>query len=100
MLSDTTMEYGEQLTTALLGLDKLYADEQGMTDGDDNHIERLVVLNMSKSHKPDDFAGYADAIDRFQTLQAEAAGLPEPDRQVYYDETCGSAIAFATWRSS
>ena len=55
---------------------------------------------MSKSHKPAPFDGYAGAIDRFQTLQAEAAGLPEPDRQVYYRETCGSAIAFATWRSS
>jgi hypothetical protein len=100
MLSDSTMEYGEQLTTALLGLDALYAAEQGHVEGDDNHIERLVVLNMSKSHKPAPFGGYADAIDRFQTLQAEAAGLPEPDRQVYYRETCGSAIAFATWRSS
>lgn len=100
MLSDTTMEYGEKLTRALLGLDKLYADEQGITDGDGNHIERLVVLNMSKSHQPEAFSGYGDAIDRFQTLQGEAAGLPEPDRQLYYNETCGSAIAFATWRSS
>lgn len=100
MLSDATMKFGEQLTAALLGLDALYAAEQGITGDDDNHIERLVVLNMSKSHKPEPFSGYADAIDRFQTLRAEAAGLPEPDRQIYYDETCGSAIAFATWRSS
>lgn len=100
MLSDATMAYGEQLTEALLGLDVLYAAEQGYAEGDDNHIERLVVLNMSKSHRPKAFSDYAHAMDRFQTLQAEAAGLPEPDRQVYYDETCASAVAFATWRSS
>ena len=100
MISDDTMAYGEQLTAALLGLDKLYAGEQGMTGDDDNHIERLVVLNMSTSHKPDDFSDYAHAIERFRTLQAEAAGLAEPDRQVYYDETCASSVAFATWRSS
>lgn len=100
MLSDTTMEYGERLTSALLGLDALYAAEQGITDGDGNHIERLVVLDMSKSHKPEPFSDYADAIDRFQSLQGEAAGLPEPDRQVYYGETTNSAVAFATWRAS
>ena len=100
MISDATMEYGERLTEALLGLDALYASEQGIERGDDRNIERLVVLNMSTTHRPEPFGDYADAIDRFQTLQAEAAGLPEPDRQVYYAETCGSAVAFATWRSS
>ncbi|HET9661669.1 MAG TPA: hypothetical protein VFP05_15150, partial [Thermomicrobiales bacterium] len=100
MLSDTTMEYGEQLTSALLGLDALYAEEQGITEDDGNHIERLVVLNMSKSHKPEQFSDYADAIDRFQSLQGEAAGLAEPDRQIYYGETSASAVAFAMWRSS
>ena len=48
MLSDATLSYGEDLTSALLGLDTLYASEQGMGQrGAGGDIERLVVLNMS-----------------------------------------------------
>lgn len=101
VLSAPTLAYAEEMTTALLGLDALYASEQevaGETPGDD--IERLVVLNMSTSHQPEPFAGYPDAITRFTELQQRAAGLPEPDRRRYYDQACGSAVAFATWRAS
>ena len=99
VLSDHTLAYAEEMTTALLGLGELYAAEQtgaGETPGDD--IERLVVLNMSTTHQPESFAGYAGAIARFAELQQGAAALPEPDRRRYYDQACGSAVAFATWR--
>jgi hypothetical protein len=99
MLSDATLAFGESLTTALLGLDELYAAEQektGTSSGAD--LERLVVLNLSTTHRPDAFGGYASAIEHFEQLRHEAGRLPEPDRRRYYDQACASAIAFATWR--
>ncbi|MGH2550449.1 MAG: hypothetical protein ACRDHN_13730, partial [Thermomicrobiales bacterium] len=100
MLSDRTIDFGESFTTALLGLDALYAAEQQKPDTDaSSDIERLVVLNMSTTHQPDSFAGYDEAIARFQELSQLAGALPELDRQVYYRETSESAIAFAEWRS-
>ncbi|MGI8475637.1 MAG: hypothetical protein ACR2OO_04615 [Thermomicrobiales bacterium] len=98
-LSDATLRYAEELTTALLGLDALYAREQGKDPfSGDADIDRLVVLNMSTTHRPDAFASYFDAQARFGELRDAAAALPEADRQVYYRQTCGSAISFATWR--
>ena len=101
MLSDSTLKFGEQFCTALLGLDALYAEEQaavGSTDG--SSIERLVVLNMSKTHQPDALGSYDKAIARFAELRDQAASLPEADRQLYYAQASQSAIAFAEWRSA
>jgi hypothetical protein len=101
VLSDATFQFGEELTTALLGLDALYADEQGKGErGSGGDIERLVVLNMSKSHRPEPFESYAAAIARFTEFAARAVSLPEPDRRLYYRQTCQSSIAFAEWRSN
>lgn len=98
MLSEKTYQYAEELTTALLGLDALYADHLGKgKSGTVVDIERLVVLNLSEHHKPDDFADFAAARARFQELQPRAESLPEPDRRRYYAQTCASEIAFATW---
>lgn len=100
MLSDATLRYGEGFAEALLGLDALYAAEQaadGAAPSDD--IERLVVLNMSDTHQPEPFDGYAAAIARFTDLATEADGLPEADRRRYYRQAAESAVAFATWRS-
>jgi hypothetical protein len=100
MLSDATYRFGEELTTALLGLDALYAQERGKGERrNGGDIERLVVLNMSKTHQPEHFASYADAKARFAELRERAGALPEPDRKLYYTQTCDSSIAFATWRS-
>jgi hypothetical protein len=99
MLSDATMLYAEELTPALLGLDTRYATERGKSaGGTGGDVERLVVLNLSDRHIPDDFATYSVARHRFAELRALAAELPEPDRRIYYAQTCASAIAFATWR--
>jgi hypothetical protein len=99
MLSDKTLSYGESFTTALLGLDALYAAEQQKPDTEAaSDIERLIVLNMSTTHRPENFAGYAEAIARFQELALRAESLPEPDRRVYYREASQSAVAFAEWR--
>ncbi len=101
MLSDRTMDYGEGLATALLGLDALYAAEQtteGAEIGDD--IERYVVLNMSTTHTPDAFSDYDAVITRFTELAAGADGLPEVDRRRYYRQAAESAVAFATWRTT
>jgi len=101
MLSDATMRFGESLTTALLGLDALFALEQSKpatSSGGD--IERLVVLNLSPTHEPDAFDSYADADARFTELKRDAGNLPEPDRKLYYDQVCASALAFITWRTA
>lgn len=102
-LSDATLCYAEELTTALLGVDALYHAEQGPSDAPPGSTaeamrERLVVLNMSTTHRPDRFADYADARARFGELQQRAADLPEPDRRLYYDQCCYSTLAFIRWR--
>ena len=91
MLSDATLAYAEELTTALLGVDALYRAESGDQDG-------LVVLNMSTSHQPEQFASYDDARARFADLERRAAELPEPDRQLYYAQACRSTLAVISWR--
>jgi hypothetical protein len=92
MLSDATLTYAEDLTTALLGVDALYRAESGDLDG-------LVVLNMSTEHQPAAFASYADARAGFGDLERRAAALPEPDRQLYYTQVCRSTLAFMRWRA-
>jgi hypothetical protein len=91
MLSDETMAYAEELTTALLGVDALYRRESGDADG-------LVVLNMSVRHRPEPFASYPEAQARFRELERRAEALPEPDRQLYYAQVCRSTLALARWR--
>jgi len=91
MLSDVTMAYAEELTTALLGVDALYRRDSGDADG-------LVVLNMSTNHRPEQFASYAEARARFGELERRAEVLPEPDRQLYYVQVCRSTLAFMRWR--
>ncbi|HEY7031356.1 MAG TPA: hypothetical protein VH482_08525 [Thermomicrobiales bacterium] len=99
MLSDATMRYAEDLTSALLGLDSLYASEQGKAAGDAGvDMERLVVLNLSDRHSPEPYATYADARNRFEELRERATELPEADRRIYYAQTCVSSLAFARWR--
>jgi hypothetical protein len=98
MLSNATLRYAEELTAALLGLDALYARRRGKgASGGDVDMDRLVVLNLSDRHQPEALAGYPDARARFDELQSQSRELPEPDRALYYAQTCGSAIAFATW---
>src|SRR5262245_55019075 len=92
MLSDATLAYAEELTVALLGVDALYRAESGDPDG-------LVVLNMSRSHRPATFASYADARECFADLERQAAELPEPDRRRYYAQACQSTLAFIRWRN-
>jgi hypothetical protein len=84
------MAFGEEATTALLGVDALYRAEV-----DD---EGLAVLNMSTTHRPEPLANYTEAITRFGELRRRTPSLPEADRQLYYDQLCGSTIAFCRWR--
>lgn len=92
-LSDATFAFGEDLTAALLGLDTLYRAESGDGDG-------LVVLNLDPARRPEPFADYAAAGDRFAALAARAETLPEPDRRIYYAQTCRSAQAVIRWRTA
>ena len=79
MLSDRTMTYAEQVTTALLGVDALYRQESGDEEG-------LVVLDMSAGrYIPEPFISYSDARQRFNELKMEVSSLPEADRRRYYD---------------
>ncbi len=92
MISDQTMAYAEQITTALLGVDALYRQESGEEEG-------LVVVNMSPGrHTPEQFESYSAARQRFSALRVAAAGLPEADRRLYYDQLCHSTLAFMQWR--
>lgn len=91
-LSDATLDFGEDLTRALLGLDHLYRAEAGDADG-------LVVLNMARDYQPELFSDYAAARERFTALAVRAAMLPEPDRQLYYAQTCRSSLAVIRWRN-
>jgi hypothetical protein len=93
MLSDATLAYAEEVTTALLGVDALYRAE-----GNDD-IDGLVVLNMSTSHRPESFGDYAAARGRFAELESRAAELPEADRRLYYSQACRSTLAFIRWRA-
>ena len=101
MLSDASLAFGEQFAEALLGLDRLYAEEQGKGDaGETGDIERLVVLNMSKTLRPREYSSYADAIEHLSELKRLAGELPELDRRIYYSEAVESAIKFSIWRTA
>lgn len=91
MLSDRTLAYAEELTSALLGVDALYRAETSDQDA-------LVVVNMSTTHQPAPYESYADAVTQFTDLQRRAGALPEPDRQRYYAQACHSTLAFIHWR--
>jgi hypothetical protein len=92
MISNQTLAYGEQVISALLGVDALYRQESGDEEG-------LVVLNMSAGrHKAQLFDSYTDAKQAFSALRKEASGLPEADRRRYYDQLCHSTLAFIQWR--
>lgn len=92
MLSDKTMAYGEQATTALLGVDALYRAESGDEEG-------LVVVNMAAdTHQPEPLDSYAAARERFEQLSTLAGELSEPDRRRYYEQLCQSTLAFIDWR--
>ena len=93
-LSETTLSFGREVTTAILGVDALYRSESGDETG-------LAVLNMDVDGEfaPEGFGGYDEATDRWTELRRRAAELPEPDRRVYYDQLAHSTLAFIRWRS-
>ena len=94
-LSKATLDHGTEVAAALLGLDHLYRRESGDSDG-------LAVLNLDteKLIPAESFADYREARRRFEELEMRAAGLPEPDRRVYYTDLAGSTSAFMTWRET
>ncbi len=93
MLSNQTLEYSKRLAPVILAVDALYTLETGETEG-------LVVQKLRTKEQvlPAKFKNYAEAREALLILKAEAAGLPEPDRRVYYDQMCHSLLAFVTWR--
>ena len=95
MISDKTLDYSKRITTALLGVDILYRSESEDEDG-------LVVVNLDtrKEYSPEKFDSYDTARKWFEQFKKEAAGLPERDRQRYYDQLCHSTLSFITWRTS
>jgi hypothetical protein len=92
MLSDSTLHYAEEMTGVLLGVDRLVRQEGG--DQDDG----LVVVNMDPGRIPTEFANFEQAESALQDLKRRAAELPEPDRQRYYDQLCGSTLSLLRWR--
>ncbi len=93
-LSPVTLDYGREVTTAILGVDALYREESGDATG-------LAVLNMDTEGEfsPDDFADYRLATERWNELRRGAGALAESDRRVYYDQLAHSTLAFIRWRS-
>jgi hypothetical protein len=91
-LSDATLAYAEELTDAILGLDRLYREESGDETG-------LAVLDISDGRSPETFEDYGGAEQRFSTLRERAGSLSEPDRSTYYTQFCESMLAFVEWRT-
>ena len=93
MLSDRTLEFGERVLPAILGVDALYRAESGDDVG-------LAVLNMDVEgrYSAAPYDSYEEAEEAWRHLRAEAAELPEEDRRVYYDQLAGSTLAFMRWR--
>jgi hypothetical protein len=91
---DRTLDYGRDVTSAILGVDALYRRESGDETG-------LAVLNMDTegAFPPEPYADYAEAATRWRALGAEAASLAEPDRRTYYAQLAGSTLAFIRWRA-
>lgn len=92
MLSDAALAYGEEMCAALLGVDRLIAVEGSAED------DRLVVVNMAPTHRPERFESMDAATLRFEELRRGAEALPEADRRLYYDQLCASTIALLRWR--
>ncbi len=93
MLSDATLAHGERALQALLGVDALYRAESGDDVG-------LCVLNLDTEGRyvPTSYADYDEAATAWRELGRAAAGLPEPDRRVYYEQLAASTLAFLDWR--
>ena len=92
-LSPRTLDFGRDVVTAILGVDRLYRAESGDETG-------LAVLNMDVDgeFQPESFGGYADAAARWTVIGAEAGTLPEPDRRTYYAQLADATLAFIRWR--
>jgi hypothetical protein len=93
-ISDRTLDYGRDVTRAILGVDALYRAESGDDTG-------LAVLNMDTEgdFTPKPYADYDEAASHWKELQELAASLVEDDRRVYYDQLAHSTLAFIRWRS-
>ena len=87
MISRATLDYAEEFTRMLLGVDTLVR----AADGDDD--DRLVVVNMGPGIEPMPYGGFDDAVAHLEALAARASELPEPDRALYYRQQCGSTLA-------
>ncbi|MBM4188065.1 MAG: hypothetical protein FJ206_12240 [Gemmatimonadetes bacterium] len=92
-LSKATLEFGERMAEAILGVDRRFRAESGDPDG-------LVVVNLDTGgrYRPADFPTYQAARTEFAALARHAERLPEPDRRVYYGELCDATAAFIDWR--
>jgi hypothetical protein len=93
-LSDRTLDFGREVITAILGVDRLYRAESGDETG-------LAVLNMDTGGEfaPDPFDGYEGAAERWREIGAEATSLAEPDRRTYYAQLSDATLAFIQWRT-
>jgi hypothetical protein len=92
MVSKATLEYAEEFTRMLLGVDALVRAQEG--DDDD----RLVVVNMAPAIEPAPYGGFDAAVAHIEALEAWASELPEPDRALYYRQQCGSTLALIARR--
>ena len=94
-LSPATLDFGRDVTRAILGVDSLYRAESGDVAG-------LAVLNMDTEgdFEAAGYGDYAEASAAWRDLRGRAAGLPEDDRRVYYDQLAHSTLAFIDWRTS
>lgn len=93
-LSDRTLDFGRDVTRAVLGVDALYRAESGDETG-------LAVLNMDTEgdFEPAPYASYEAASAEWRDLRNRAADLPEDDRRVYYAQLAHSTLAFIEWRT-
>ena len=91
MLSDSTIDYGNEVGRAYRGLDRLYRS---------HHPEDawgIVVLDLGDPTEACEFGGLDEARSAFSDLRRRAAELPEPDRQFYYADLSTSALTLVDW---
>jgi hypothetical protein len=95
MLSDKTLQYGEEICAVTLGVDHLYRKEIGVGVNDPH--EGLAVINMGNVPARE-FESYDDARKALSELAKKAFSLPEEDRRLYYNQACISMDSFCASR--
>ncbi len=91
-LSEETLRFGEELASVTLGIDALDRRLHGI----DDEYDGLVVINMGW-HQVTPLEDFSQARSVLAELAKKTFALPEPDRRLYYLQTCLSLDSFCAF---